>query len=250
MSHNDWTRLDVSSVVDRAIDKARRSRNPAAIEPGRYTVIFEPEATADLIPLMSGALQARAAEEGRSAFSKPDGTRVGEQIVDPRVTLRSNPADPLILSQPFDNEGLPLGAQTWIERGVLRQLAYPRFWASRRNTAPTGNPSSLRLEGGADTLERMIAGTPRGILVTHCWYIRAVDQRTLVYTGLTRDGTFLIEDGRIARPIRNFRFNDSPLFMLNNLEAIGPTASTAGGNTAMPPIKVRDFNFTSISDAV
>lgn len=248
---NDWNRLDFEGVARRAIDKARRSRNPVAIEPGRYTVILEPEATGDLIPLLAGALQARAADEGRSAFAKSGGgTKVGEKIVDERVTLVSDPADPLILGAPFDGEGLPLGRQTWIANGVLEQLAYPRFWAARQGRTPTGGVSSLRLAGGNASLDQLIAGTERGVLVTHCWYIRAVDQRTLVYTGLTRDGTFLIEGGRIARSIKNFRFNDSPLFMLNNLEGIGATVRTAGGGTVMPPIKVRDFTFTSLSDAV
>jgi predicted Zn-dependent protease len=199
---------------------------------------------------MAGALQARSAEEGRSAFAKGGGaTKVGEKIVDERVTLRSDPADPLILATPFDNEGMPLGAQTWIERGVLKQLAYNRFWANRRGTTPTGSASSLRLEGGTESLDQLIAGTERGVLVTHCWYIRSVDQRTLVYTGLTRDGTFLIENGKLARPVKNFRFNESPLFMLNNLDAIGRPVRTAGGD-AMPAIRVREFNFTSLSDAV
>lgn len=254
MEHNDWRQIDFEAVAQRAIDKARRSRNPVAIEPGRYTVIFEPEAVANLVSLIGGALQARAAEEGRSAFSRPGGTRVGEKIMDERVTLVSDPADPLILGTPFDGEGMPLGRQTWVENGILEQLAYTRFWANRQGTTPTGGAGSLRMASGRDTVEQMIAGTPRGILVTRLWYLRSVDQRSLVYTGLTRDGTFLIENGRIARAIKNFRFNDSPLFMLNNLEGIGQTMRTAGGEggpgVAMPTIKVREFNFTSISDAV
>ena len=144
---------------------------------------------------------------------------------------------------------MPLGRQTWIERGVLKQLAYSRFWANKQGKTPTGGAGSLRLEGGTESLDQLIASTQRGVLVTHCWYIRAVDQRTLVYTGLTRDGTFLIENGKIARPVKNFRFNESPLFMLNNLDAIGRPVRTAGGD-AMPPIRVRDFSFTSLSDAV
>jgi predicted Zn-dependent protease len=248
---NDWNALNFQAVSERAIDKARRSRNPAAMEPGRYTVILEPEATDDLVSLMGGALQARAAEEGRSAFAKAGGgTRVGEKIVDERVTIKTDPTSSLVPGQPFDNEGLPLKAQTWIENGVLRQLAYPRFWASRQGKTPTGGANALQMSGGTQTLEQLIAGTERGVLLTHLWYIRAVDQRTLVHTGLTRDGTFLIENGRIARSIKNFRFNDSPLFMLNNLEAIGVAMRTSGGNSVMPSLRVKDFNFTSLSDAV
>ncbi|MEO7999190.1 MAG: metallopeptidase TldD-related protein, partial [Gemmatimonadaceae bacterium] len=155
MEHNDWTKLDTEAVAQQAIDKARRSRNPVAVEPGRYTVIFEPQATADLISLVSGALQARAADEGRSAFAKPGGTRVGEKIMDERVTLVSDPSDPLLPAAPFDGEGLPMGKQTWINNGVLQQLAYSRFWANKQGKTPTGNASTLRMMGGKDTIESM-----------------------------------------------------------------------------------------------
>jgi predicted Zn-dependent protease len=254
MEHNDWAKLDCEAVAREAMDKARRSRNPVAIEPGRYTVIFQPQATADLIGLIAGALQARAADEGRSAFSKPGGTRVGEKIMDERVTLVSDPADPLVPATPFDAEGLPVTRQTWVENGVLRHLAYSRFWANKEGKAPTGTLSSLRMMGGPDTTESLIASTQRGVIVTRLFYLRVVDTKTLVYTGLTRDGTFLIDNGKIVRPIKNFRFNDSPLFMLSNLEGVGASMRTAGGEggpgVAMPTIKVRDFNFTSLSDAV
>lgn len=252
--HNDWTKVDTEAVAQQAIDKARRSRNPVAVEPGRYTVIFEPQATADLISLVSGALQARAADEGRGAFSKPGGTKLGEKIMDERVTLVSDPGDPLLPASPFDGEGLPMGKQTWVSNGVLQQLAYSRFWANKQGKTPTGNASTLRMLGGKDTLQSLIASTPRGIIVTRLFYLRSVDAKTLVYTGLTRDGTFLIENGKISKAIKNFRFNDSPLFMLNNLEGIANSVRTAGGDggpgIAMPAIKVRDFNFTSLSDAV
>ena len=252
---NDWSAIDFQSVADRAIDKARRSRNPVGIEPGRYTVIFEPEATANLVSLMGGAFQARSADEGRSAFSKAGGgTRLGEKIVDERVTLLTDPADPLILGSPFDGEGMPTGKQTWVQNGVLNQLAYNRFWANKQGKTATGGAQSLRMASGKDTIESMIASTTRGVLVTRLWYLRPLDARTLMYTGLTRDGTFLIENGKIARSIKNFRFNDSPLFMLNNLEGVGAAVRTAGGEggpgIAMPPIKVCDFNFSSSSDAV
>ncbi|MEO7360581.1 MAG: metallopeptidase TldD-related protein, partial [Gemmatimonadaceae bacterium] len=144
--------------------------------------------------------------------------------------LVSDPSDPLLPASPFDGEGLPMGRQTWINNGVLQQLAYSRFWADKQGKTPTGNLSTLRMMGGKDTIESMIASTPRGVIVTRLFYLRAVDAKTLVYTGLTRDGTFLIENGKIARSIKNFRFNDSPLFMLNNLEGIGAAVRTAGGD--------------------
>ncbi len=252
---NDWTAIDFQSVATRAIDKARRSRNPVGIEPGRYTVIFEPEATANLVSLMGGAFQARSADEGRSVFSKAGGgTRLGEKIVDERVTLITDPGDPLILGSPFDGEGMPTAKQAWVQNGVLNQLAYNRFWANKQGKTATVGAQSLRMASGSDTIESMIASTTRGVLVTRLWYLRPLDARTLMYTGLTRDGTFLIENGKIARSIKNFRFNDSPLFMLNNLEGVGAAVRTAGGEggpgVAMPPIKVRDFNFSSSSDAV
>ncbi|MEX2180652.1 MAG: TldD/PmbA family protein [Gemmatimonadaceae bacterium] len=255
---NDWRRIDFHAIAAKTIEKARASRNPVAVEPGRYTVIFEPQAAADLLGSVRGVLNARPADEGRSAMSKPGGgTKVGERILDSRVTLLSDPADPQILGAPFDGEGLPLTRQVWVENGVLKQLAYNRYWAHRTGKTPTGGGGGFgggggggfKMLGGDSAVEAMIAGSERAILVTRLWYLRSVDQRTLVMTGLTRDGSFLVENGRIARSIRNFRFNDSPLFFLNNLEAIGPSVRTNNG-TIFPTLKARDFNFTSLSDAV
>lgn len=253
--HPDWNQLDFAAISTHAIEKAQLSRNPVAIEPGRYTVIFEPQAVGDLVQLMEFYLGARESDEGRSPFSKQGGgNKIGDKIVDSRVTIFSDPQDPQLLSQPYDGEGLPLKRQVWVENGVLKQLYYTRFWAQKGNKQPTGFPSSIKMQGGTTSTEEMIKSTPRGILVTRLWYLREVDPRTLLYTGLTRDGTFLIENGKITKAIKNFRFNDSPLFLLNNLEAIGPAVriagTEAGGAVVMPTIKARDFNFTSLSDAV
>ena len=253
--HPDWKQLDFSGMASRAIDKARLSRNPVTIEPGRYTVILEPQAVGDLVQLMGFALAARNADEGRSAFSKPGGgNKIGEKIVDDRVTIFSDPQDPQLLAQPYDNQGMPLSRQVWIENGVLKQLFYTRFWAQKQNKQPTGFPSSIKLQGGTTSMDDMIKSTPRGVLVTRLWYLRQVDPRTILFTGLTRDGTFLIENGKITRAIKNFRFNESPLFLLANLEAIGPAVrlggTEQGGPVVMPAIKAKDFNFTSLSDAV
>ncbi len=253
--HPDWTKLDFAGLSTHAINKARLSRNPVAIEPGRYTVILEPQAVGDLVQLMAFALAARNADEGRSAFAKQGGgNKIGEKIVDTRVTIISDPADPQILAQPFDGQGLPLSRQVWVENGVLKQLFYSRFWAQKQGKQPTGFPSSLKMMGGTTSIDDMIKSTPRGILVTRLWYLRQVDPRTILYTGLTRDGTFLIENGKISKAIKNFRFNESPLFLLSNLEAISPAVriggSEAGGPVIMPAIKAKDFNFTSLSDAV
>ena len=251
---NDWRKIDFAKVSNAAIEKARLSRNPVALEPGRYTVILEPQAVGDLVSLLGEALQARLADEGRSAFAKPGGNKVGERIVDPRVTIISDPQDPQLLLSPFTGEGLPSRRMTWIEDGVLKALSYSRFWAQKQGKEATPSAGSIKMLGGPTTTAEMIRSTPRGILVTRLWYLRSVDPRTVLYTGLTRDGVFLIEDGRITKAVRNFRFNESPLFMLGNIEAIGPAIRIAGaessGSFVMPALKVRDFDFTSSSDAV
>jgi predicted Zn-dependent protease len=253
--HPDWTKLDFAKLSAQAIEKARLSRNPVAIEPGRYTVILEPQAVGDLVQLMEFYLDARSSDEGRSAFTKQGGgNKVGEKLVDSRVTIFSDPQDSQLLSQPYDGEGLPLARQVWFENGVLKELYYSRFWGQKQSRRATGFPSSFKMQGGTTSMDDMIKSTQRGILVTRLWYLREVDPRTILYTGLTRDGTFLIENGKISKAVKNFRFNESPLFLLNNLEAIGPAVriagTEAGGAVVMPPIKAKDFNFTSLSDAV
>jgi predicted Zn-dependent protease len=253
---HDWSKLDFNAISNRAIEKARLSRNPVAIEPGRYTVILEPQAVGDLVQLVGNYADARSSDEGRSPFAKQGGgNKIGEKIMDERLTIFSDPADPQLLSAPFDGDGLPLIRRLWVEKGVLKQLQYGRFWAKKQGKEPTGFANNLKLTSSAtQTFEELIRTTPRGVLVTRLWYLREVDPRTILYTGLTRDGTFLIEDGKISKSIRNFRFNESPLFMLNNLEGITAPVRLAGteqgGDVAMPAIKVRDFNFTSLSDAV
>ncbi len=253
--HPDWSQLDVKGVAQHAIEKARLSRNPVAIEPGRYTVVLEPQAVGDLVQLLAFALDARSADEGRSAFSKEGGgTKIGEKVVDARVTLFSDPADPQLLSNTFDGQGLPARRQVWIENGVLKKLVYSRFWAKKQSKEPDAGTNAVKLAGGTQTTEDLVSSTPRGILVTRLWYLRQVDPRTELYTGLTRDGTFLIENGKVTKAVKNFRFNESPLFMLNNLETLGRAVRVAGtesgGDVVMPAIKVHDFNFTSLSDAV
>jgi predicted Zn-dependent protease len=257
-SDNDFRRIDPRALAARAIEKAQRSANPAAIEPGRYTVVLEPTAAANLIQLIGGSLNARNADEGRSFFSKAGGgNKIGEKVVDERVTITSDPLDPLVPANTFGGDGSPNRAVTWIENGVVKNLAYDRFWAQRTGKEQTGTGGTLAIAGGESSVEEMIASTERGLLVTRFWYIRPVDPRTILFTGLTRDGTFLIENGRITRPVRNLRYNESPIFMLNNLLMMGRpervSASEAGGPgqaIMAPPLKVRDFTFTSSSDAI
>jgi predicted Zn-dependent protease len=259
----DWSKIDPSALGTVAAQKAVASRNPVAIEPGNYTVVLEPQAVADLVPLLGGAFNARSADEGRGTFSKRGGgTRLGEKVMDERVTIYSDPADADLLASPFDGEGLPMKRRVWVENGVLRNFSYNRFWAQKQGKEPTGGggggggggfggglPGGLKMVGGTKTTDELIAGTERGILVTHFFYIRFLDQRTVLVTGLTRDGTFLIENGKVTKALKNFRWNESPLFMLNKLDELGRAERTDVGQV-MPSMRVRDFNFTSLSDAV
>jgi predicted Zn-dependent protease len=254
----DWSDINAATLGRRAAQKALASRNPQAIEPGMYTVVLEPQAVSDVLPLLAGSFNARSTDEGRSAFSKAGGTKLGEKIADERVTIYSDPADPDLLMRPFDNEGLPLRRITWIENGVLKNLSYTRFWADKKGVQPTGGggggfggglPGGLKMVGGTKSIDELVAGTQRGILVTRFWYIRFLDQRTVMVTGLTRDGTFLIENGKITRPLKNFRWNESPLFMLNKIEEIGRAERVEAGRV-MPALRIKDWNFTSLSDAV
>lgn len=255
----NWGAIDPAALGARAAQKAVASRNPTAIEPGMYTVVLEPQAVADLVPQLGGAFNARSADEGRSPFSKQGGgTKVGEKIADERVTIYSDPTDAELLAAPFDGEGLPIKRRVWIENGVLKNLTYSRFWAQKQGKEPTGGgggfggggfPGGLKMNGGTKSLDELIAGTQRGILVTHFFYIRSLDQRTVMLTGLTRDGTFLIENGKVTKSLKNFRWNESPLFMLNKIDEIGRAEPTAAGQV-MPAIRAKDFNFTSLSEAV
>ena len=257
-THHDWSRIDPSALGARATQKAKTSVNPVAIEPGRYTVVFEPTAVGNLVQFIARSLNARAADEGRSFFSLPGGkNKIGEKIVDERVTIVSDPYDPDVAGSPFSGDGSPTRRVMWIENGVVKNLDYDRFWAQKQNRPATGAGGSIRMSGGTASLDDLIRSTQRGLLVTRFWYLRPVDARTILYTGLTRDGTFLIENGKITKPVKNLRFNDSPVFMLNNLEALGVperVSASEGGEPGqaimVPPMKVRDFNFTSLSDAV
>ncbi len=249
----DWGALNPATLGRIAAEKAVASRNPQPLEPGTYTAVLEPQAVNDLVALLGAALDARNADEGRSAFSKADGgTRIGQQVADGRVQLYSDPTDEKLRGAPFDEEGLPVERQVWIDKGVLKNLSYTRFWAQKQGQRATGGDpllGGLTLAGGTRSTEELIGACERGVLVTRFFYIRSLDPRTVLQTGLTRDGAFLIEHGRIARPLKNFRWNESPLLMLNRLEDIGRPEPTAAGRM-MPALRVRNFNFSSLSDAV
>lgn len=246
---NDIGKFNASEASKVAIDKAVMSREAKAIEPGKYTVILEPAAAEDLISNMARSLNARTADEGRSFMSKEGGgTKLGEKIVDERVNLWSDPLHPEVPTSTWSGDGQALKKTVWIENGVVKNLAYDRFWAQEQGVEPVPFPNNIIMGGGDASLEDLIKGTKKGILVTRLWYIRTVDPQTLLYTGLTRDGTFYIENGQIKHPVKNFRFNESPVIMLNNLEALGQQVRINGN--LIPYMKIRDFTFTSLSDAV
>ena len=248
---NDAAKLDTAAVTTVAARKAARSREARAIEPGKYTVILEPAAGIDLVRLMVSSMDARQADEGRSFLSKPGGsTRLGEKLVDERVQIYSDPMNPEIPGDQWAGDGRARARTDWIKDGAVANLAYSRFWA-RKNGKGDGTPPAggrFIMTGGRDSLEELIRGVKRGVLVTRLWYIRAVDPQTLLYTGLTRDGTFYIENGEIKYAVKNFRFNESPVIMLNNLEALGRPQRV--NNCLVPPMVLRDFTFSSLSDAV
>src|SRR6201996_7142137 len=252
---NDITKLDTFAATKIATSKANGSIGAKAIEPGKYTVILEPVAVAYMLENMFFGLDARNADEGRSFMSKPGGgNRLGEQLMDPKVTIYSDPFNKELPSGTWNFEGQLLDKRTWIDKGIVKNLSYSRYWAAQKNVAPVPGPSNIIMEGGTESIEDMIKNTEKGILVSLLWYIRMVDPQTLLLTGLTRDGTFYIENGEIKFPVKNFRFNESPVIMLNNVESRGKPERSISVESyrsyLVPPMKVRDFTFTSLSDAV
>ncbi len=247
--YNDIRKFNAAEASKIAIDKAVLSKEAKAIEPGKYTVILEPAAGENLISNLGFSINARTADEGRSFMSKEGGgTKIGEKIVDERVNLWSDPLNSEVPTGTWNGSGQALKKTSWIENGVVKNLAYSRYWAEQKGVDPVPFPNNLIMGGGDASLEELIQSTKKGILVTRLWYIRSVDPQTLLYTGLTRDGTFYIENGKIKHPIKNFRFNESPIIMLNNLETLGKQVRINGN--LIPYMKIRDFTFTSLSDAV
>lgn len=253
--YNDVRKLDTKRATQIATEKALKSADAKAIEPGKYTVILEPAAVAVLLENVFFRLDARQADEGRSFLSKAGGgSRLGEKLVDERVNIYSDPLNPELPTSTWSGDGRPQEKVSWIEKGVIKNLSYSRYWAEKKGVKAVPGPDAAIMEGGTKSLEELIAGTKKGVLVTRLWYIRDVDPQSLLLTGLTRDGTFYIENGKIQYPIKNFRFNESPIIMLNNLEELGKVERTvsveSNQNYLLPPLKVRDFTFSSLSDAV
>ena len=253
--YNDVSKLDTFTATKIATTKANGSIGAKAIEPGKYTVILEPVAVAYLLENLFFGLDARNADEGRSFMSKAGGgNRLGEQLMDTKVNIYSDPFNPELPSSTWSREGQLLQKRNWIEKGVVKNLSYSRYWADKKKVDAVPPPANVIMDGGTASLEELIKSTEKGILVSRLWYIRMVDPQTLLLTGLTRDGTFYIENGEVKFPIKNFRFNESPVIMLNNVETLGKPERTISVESyrsyLVPPIKARDFTFTSLSDAV
>ncbi len=249
------SKFDASEAIRTGIAKAKGSAGAKALEPGKYTVILEPAAAAGLISFMMFGFDARQADEGRSFLTKKGGgNKIGEKVFDSRVNMFSDPSHPGLAVVPWDGEGLPRNRVDIIKGGKVEQLRYSRYWAKLKEKDALGLPGNMVMTGGTKSTAELVASTARGVLVSRTWYIRLVDPQTMLLTGLTRDGTFYIEDGEIKYPIKNFRFNESPVIMLNNVEELGKPVRLLGDESPLlmmiPPMKLRDFTFTSLSDAV
>jgi predicted Zn-dependent protease len=257
--HYDLGKLDTARIARESIGKALRSREPKTLDPGAYTVILEPQAVADLLGFMRFLFDARSADEGRSPFAAAGGkTRLGEKVFDERLNVYTDPWHPEIPGAPFTQGGLPARKFHLVKSGVVETLIYSRFWAQQKGKEPTPGPVNGVVEGsGAPvSVDDMVKDTRNGLLVSRFWYLRPVDPRTALITGLTRDGVWYVEDGKVSHPVRNFRFNQGLLQMLapGNLDAIGApervTGGEGGGAVMMPALKVKEFRFTSQSEAV
>jgi len=249
--------LDPSSMTARAIDIALRSERAVALEPGNYTVVLPPECVADLATTLLSGFDQRRVDEGRSFLSQFRTQMAGGQkLFSEKVTIVSDPVSLVAPSNNFDEEGQPLRRTEWISAGVVKSIACSRFWAKKTGREPLPSAENLIMTGGTASIDEMVASTPRGLLLTRFWYVRPVDPQTALYTGLTRDGCFLIEGGKVTRPVKNFRWNETPVKMLRNIEAMGPTRRVItseqdlGSALAFPALKVTDFTFSSLSDAI
>jgi predicted Zn-dependent protease len=259
---NDWARVNVQEISARALEKCKQSQNPVIIEPGRYTTILEPQAVCDLLaPLFQPGnhlpLDRQRTEIGRPPLTftrRPDETRIGERVVDSRISVWSDPADPDLSIVPVSMAGEVYHPVKWIENGILTNLAYDREYAVTQLWKENGLPNSgsFRMSGGTASIDEMIENTARGILVTRFTQVQMVDVRTTLSTGYTRDGVWLIEKGKVSKAVMNFRFTDSSLRVLNDIEELGIPQRVfhPGRPVIVPAMKVRDFHFTSLSSAI
>jgi PmbA protein len=253
----DLDRIDPTALARSASGKSVASRKPGEAPPGKWTVILEPAAVLDLVGFLFYDFAGTAVADQRSCFNK----RMGKKVLGDNITLHDDVYDPLQSGAPFDGEGIPRQKVLLVDKGVPSNLVYARATAKKMKAKPTGHgfslpndygeaPMNLVFSGGDSSVDEMVRSTERGVLVTRLWYIREVDPYEKVLTGMTRDGTFLVEDGRVAGGIRNFRFNQSMLEMLSNVELLGPAVRAAGEESfemVVPPMKVRDFHFSEVT---
>jgi predicted Zn-dependent protease len=253
----DREQIDPQALSERASQKAAASRHPKEVAPGRWTVILEPAAVLDLVGFLFYDFAGTAVLDQRSCFTN----RIGKQVMGENVSIHDDVTNALQSGPPFDGEGLPRQTVLLVDRGVPRYLVYARATAKKMKTKPTGHglplpnqdgeaPFNLVFSGGTTSLDTMIATTDRGILLTRLWYIREVDPYEKILTGMTRDGSFLVENGKISTGIRNFRFNQNILEMLSNVGQMSPAVRAAGEESfemVVPAMKVRDFHFTEVT---
>jgi predicted Zn-dependent protease len=249
-------RLDADSIARRACAKAAQDVEPVDLEPGDYTVILEPAAVAELAFWVMSAMDARAADEGRSFYARAGGgTKIGEKLFDEKLTIRVDPADPLAPEGGVGWEGVPHRARAFIDKGVVSGLYRSRAWAQKTNAEAIPFAANFVVEGGDASLDDMIRSVKRGVLVTRFWYENMVDRKSLLLTGLTRDGNFLIENGHVSAPVRNMRFNQRLGELFGKIVALGKTERTwraagGGGAAAAPPLLAEKFHFSSKSSGV
>lgn len=236
--------LDFEKMAQQALSNARAAQNPVAIDPGTYTVIFEPSAVESLLPFFVFSMRAREADEGSTAFTNLQ----GQKLFSDKFNLVTKIDDPHIPACPFGEDGLAAKPTTWVENGVLQRLKYDRYWAQQKGTTVDPGIYPLFIRGEERSLDDLVASCKRGLLVKRLWYIRYVDQKQLLLTGMTRDGLFLIEDGQIKQPLKNLRFNDSPIKFFNNIE--GLSRPEYGESTQVPGILSTDFTFSSTTESI
>ena len=249
--------IDPDALAESASRKAATSRKPRELPPGHYTVILEPPAVLDLVGFLFYDFAGTAMLDKRSCLTG----RMGKKLFGDNITFWDDVYHPLQTGAPYDGEGVPRQKVLLVDRGVPKNLVYARATAKKMKAKPTGHgfslpndygeaPMNLVFAGGDNSVDEMIRSTERGILVTRLWYIREVDPYEKVLTGMTRDGTFLVENGKVAGGIRNFRFNQSIIEMLSNVEMLGPAVRAAGEEAfemVVPAMKVRDFHFSEVT---
>ena len=253
---HDAAALDAGARARVAAEKAVASATTRPLDPGDYPVILEPAAVAVMAGALVGQMDARRAMEGRSYLAAPDGgTKRGERLVSERVTIETDPMDPVVPGRPWASEQLPARRTVWYRQGVAETLRFDRFWAREHDTEPVPASTNLVMAGEERSLEELIRTTDRGVLVTRLWYIRSLNPQDLTLTGLTRDGTFWIEGGRIAHAVNNFRWNESPVRFFSRAEALSRPERVADEDWAISPavvpaVRASSFHFASVSQAV